>query len=40
MEQRVLTPGEGEVRINVTAYPKGIYLYRLKGGTMRKFVVQ
>lgn len=40
MEQRVLTPGEGEVRINVTAYPKGVYLYRLKGGTMRKFVVQ
>lgn len=40
MEQRVVAPGEGEVRINVTAYPKGIYLYRLKGGAMRKFVVQ
>ncbi|KWW32066.1 MAG: peptidase C10, Streptopain [bacterium P3] len=40
MEQRVLVPGEGEVRINVTAYPKGIYLYRVQGGAMRKFVVQ
>lgn len=40
MEERVLTPGEGQVRINVTAYPKGIYLYRVKSGAMRKFVVQ
>lgn len=40
MEQRVLTPGEGMVRINVTAYPKGLYFYRLQGGVMHKFVVQ
>lgn len=40
VEQRVLVPGSGEVRVNVSAYPKGVYLYRVQGGDMRKFVVQ
>lgn len=40
MEQHRLVPGNGEVRVNVASYPKGVYLYRVKGGVMRKFVVQ
>lgn len=35
-----LTSGSSKVEINVTAYPKGIYVYRVKGGTSNKFIVQ
>lgn len=40
MESRQLVAGQGEVHINVTSYPKGIYFYRVQDGAMHKFIVQ
>ena len=41
MEEIAINGMQDNAYVNVSAYPKGIYLYRIKGGKeMRKFIVQ
>lgn len=39
VETRVLAPGHGTMRLDVSRYNKGVYVYRV-GGSARKFIVQ
>lgn len=40
VEEVRVNSGSNKITINVSNYPQGIYIYRLKGGTSKKFIVQ